>query len=151
MMAEAAALAREIPLEAMIEREPITVILSQRGWIRALKGHADLASRRCRRSSRRATAPFFAFHAQTTDKLLLAADNGRVLHAGGGQAAGRARLRRAGAADGGSWRARTGIVGLLPASRRAARCWWPHPTGAAFVVKADGGRGRGNAQGEAGR
>src|SRR6185295_19396140 len=31
--------AREIPLEAMIEREPITVILSRRGWIRAMKGH----------------------------------------------------------------------------------------------------------------
>ena len=36
--------ARDIPLEAMIEREPITVILSQRGWIRAMKGHNDLAS-----------------------------------------------------------------------------------------------------------
>ena len=34
--------AREIPLEAMIEREPITVILSQRGWIRAMKGHVEL-------------------------------------------------------------------------------------------------------------
>jgi topoisomerase-4 subunit A len=34
--------AREIPLEAMIEREPITVIMSQRGWIRAMKGHVDL-------------------------------------------------------------------------------------------------------------
>jgi topoisomerase-4 subunit A len=28
----------------MIEREPITVILSQRGWIRAMKGHVELAS-----------------------------------------------------------------------------------------------------------
>ena len=44
---EEAAPAREIPLEAMIEREPITVILSQRGWIRAMKGHVELASRRC--------------------------------------------------------------------------------------------------------
>ncbi|HKT14035.1 MAG TPA: DNA topoisomerase IV subunit A, partial [Allosphingosinicella sp.] len=33
---------REIPLEAMIEREPITVIMSKRGWIRALRGHVDL-------------------------------------------------------------------------------------------------------------
>ncbi len=73
--------AREIPLEAMIEREPITVILSQRGWIRAMSGHRDLAPN----SSGADTLKFkegdgaaFAFHAQTTDKLLLFADNGRV-------------------------------------------------------------------------
>ena len=40
---EEAAPAREIPLEAMIEREPITVIMSKRGWIRAMKGHVELA------------------------------------------------------------------------------------------------------------
>ena len=73
---EEAAPAREIPLEAMIEREPITVILSQRGWIRAMRGHVDLASRRDAEVQGR-RRPAFAFHAQTTDKLLLAADNGR--------------------------------------------------------------------------
>ena len=32
----------EVDLEqAMIEKEPITVILSERGWIRAMKGHVD--------------------------------------------------------------------------------------------------------------
>src|SRR3546814_16297781 len=36
--------AREIPLEAMIEKEPITVILSAKGWVRAMKGHIDLGS-----------------------------------------------------------------------------------------------------------
>src|SRR3954468_14213152 len=36
---EAAAATREIDWSAMIEKEPITVILSQRGWIRAMKGH----------------------------------------------------------------------------------------------------------------
>ena len=35
-----------IPLEAMIDREPVTVILSAKGWIRALRGHADLAAPR---------------------------------------------------------------------------------------------------------
>ena len=40
-----AAPAREIPLEAMIEREPVTVIMSRRGWIKAMKGHADLSAR----------------------------------------------------------------------------------------------------------
>ncbi|WP_404338355.1 DNA topoisomerase IV subunit A [Sphingomonas sp. MMS12-HWE2-04] len=67
---------REIPLEAMIEREPITVILSQRGWIRAMKGHGDLASAETMKF-KEGDGPLFAFHAQTTDKLLLATDNGR--------------------------------------------------------------------------
>ena len=37
---EEAAPPRDIPLDAMIEREPVTVILSAKGWVRALKGHA---------------------------------------------------------------------------------------------------------------
>src|SRR3546814_20604936 len=41
---EQAGPARDIPLEAMIEREPITVIMSPRGWIRAMQGPADLAA-----------------------------------------------------------------------------------------------------------
>ena len=32
----------DVPMEAMIEREPITVVCSQMGWIRAMKGHIDL-------------------------------------------------------------------------------------------------------------
>ena len=73
---EEAAPAREIPLEAMIEREPITVILSQRGWIRAMKGHAELASADAMKF-KEGDGAFLAFHAQTTDKLLLAVENGR--------------------------------------------------------------------------
>jgi topoisomerase IV subunit A len=75
-LVEEAAPAREIPLEAMIEREPITVILSQRGWIRAMKGHGDLSAADAAKF-KEGDGPLFAFHAQTTDKLLLAADNGR--------------------------------------------------------------------------
>jgi topoisomerase-4 subunit A len=69
--------AREIDWTAMIEKEPITVILSQRGWIRAMKGHlaleqvADL-------KWREGDGPFIHFHAQTTDRLGLFASNGRV-------------------------------------------------------------------------
>ena len=69
--------AREIDWTAMIEKEPITVILSQRGWIRAMKGHlaleqvADL-------KWREGDGPFIHFHAQTTDRLALFASNGRV-------------------------------------------------------------------------
>jgi topoisomerase-4 subunit A len=73
---EEAAPTRDIPLEAMIEREPITVILSQRGWIRAMKGHVDLAAAETLKF-KEGDGPAFAFHAQTTDKLLLAAGNGR--------------------------------------------------------------------------
>ena len=75
-MAEAGP-AREIPLEAMIEREPITVILSRRGWIRAMSGHRDLAAADTLKF-KEGDGPLFAFHAQTTDRLLLAAANGRV-------------------------------------------------------------------------
>ena len=73
---EEAAPAREIPAEAMIEREPLTVILSQRGWVRALRGHVDLASADTARF-KEGDGPAFAFHAHTTDKLLLATDGGR--------------------------------------------------------------------------
>lgn len=67
---------REIPLEAMIEREPITVILSAKGWVRAMKGHIDLASADALKF-KEGDGPAYAFHAQTTDRLLLATDNGR--------------------------------------------------------------------------
>jgi topoisomerase-4 subunit A len=67
---------REIPLEAMIEREPITVIMSQRGWIRAMKGHVDLSAPEAMKF-KEGDGPRFFFHAQTTDKILLASSGGR--------------------------------------------------------------------------
>jgi len=67
---------REIPLEAMIDREPITVICSAKGWVRAMKGHIDLSSAEAVKF-KEGDGPGFAFHAQTTDKILVAADNGR--------------------------------------------------------------------------
>ena len=73
---EEAAPAREIPLEAMIEREPVTVIMSRRGWIKAMKGHADLSAAELTKF-KEGDGPGFAFHAQSTDKLLIALDNGR--------------------------------------------------------------------------
>ena len=74
---EVAPAAREIDWSAMIEKEPITVILSQRGWIRAMKGHVavdDAETLKFREGDALATI----FHAQTTDKLALFAENGRV-------------------------------------------------------------------------
>ena len=75
MLIEAAP-AREISLEAFIEKEPVTVIMSQRGWIKAMKGHADL-SQPDSFKFKEGDGPKYAFHAQTTDKLLMACDNGR--------------------------------------------------------------------------
>jgi topoisomerase-4 subunit A len=69
--------ARDIDWTAMIEKEPITVILSQRGWIRAMKGHValeDVPDLKWREGD----GPFIHFHAQTTDRLALFASNGRV-------------------------------------------------------------------------
>ena len=64
-------------LEAMIEREPLTVIASTKGWIRALKGHVDLASPELAKF-KEGDGPGFALHAQTTDKLVLVAASGRA-------------------------------------------------------------------------
>jgi topoisomerase-4 subunit A len=80
-LVEEAAPAREIPLEAMIEKEPITVILSERGWIRAMSGHRDLASADTLKF-KEGDGPMIAFHAQTTDKLLLATETGRIFTLG---------------------------------------------------------------------
>ena len=75
LVAEAAP-AKDIPLEAMIEREPITVIMSLRGWVRAMKGHVAHDAAEALKF-KEGDAAAFAFHAQTTDKILLAAEDGR--------------------------------------------------------------------------
>src|SRR4051812_14022535 len=74
---EEAAPARDIPLEAMIEREPITVILSKRGWIRAMKGHVDASNAEALKFKEGDGLAFPLLHAPTTDKLLLASSDGR--------------------------------------------------------------------------
>jgi topoisomerase IV subunit A len=73
--------AKDIPLEAMIEREPITVIMSQRGWVRAMRGHVALDNAEAVKF-KDGDGPAYAFHAQTTDKILLAADDGRFFTIG---------------------------------------------------------------------
>jgi topoisomerase-4 subunit A len=73
ILAEAAE-AEEVPLEAMIEREPVTVVCSQMGWIRAMTGHIDLTRELKYKDG---DSPRFMFHAETTDKLLVLGNNGR--------------------------------------------------------------------------
>jgi topoisomerase-4 subunit A len=74
---EEAAPAREIPLEAMIEREPITVILSRRGWIRAMRGHVEPGEGEALKFKEGDELGFPLLHAHTTDKLLVASSDGR--------------------------------------------------------------------------
>ncbi len=69
-----AAPTREFNMDAMIEKEPVTVILSAKGWIRAAKGHLPLDGDF---KFKEGDGPAFALHCQTTDKLLVAVDNGR--------------------------------------------------------------------------
>jgi topoisomerase-4 subunit A len=60
--------------EAMVEREPITVVVSEKGWIRALRGHvSDLSGIVFKADD----ALKFAFPAETTSKILVFATNGR--------------------------------------------------------------------------
>ncbi|MGB3540368.1 MAG: DNA topoisomerase IV subunit A [Mesorhizobium sp.] len=60
--------------QAMIEREPVTVVVSEKGWLRAMKGHlADYASL----TFKEGDALKLAFHAQTTDKILVFTTGGK--------------------------------------------------------------------------
>jgi topoisomerase-4 subunit A len=69
-----AAPTREFNMDAMIEKAPVTVILSARGWIKGASGHEALDKDF---KFKEGDGPAYAFHAQTTDKLLIACDNGR--------------------------------------------------------------------------
>lgn len=64
----------EVPVEAMIDREPVTVICSKMGWIRAMKGHVALDSEV---KFKDGDEGLFLFHAETTDRLIIVGSNGR--------------------------------------------------------------------------
>ena len=63
-----------VPVEAMVEKEPITVVCSKKGWIRSMKGHlaADAEIK-----FKEGDGVRFMLHAETTDKILLFATDGR--------------------------------------------------------------------------
>jgi len=69
-----AAEVEDVPLEAMIEREPVTIVCSKMGWIRAMKGHVALDQSFKFKDGDEGR---FAFHAETTDKIVLFGSNGR--------------------------------------------------------------------------
>jgi topoisomerase-4 subunit A len=61
--------------EALVEREPVTVLVSEKGWIRAMKGHvADLSGV----SFKGDDSLKVSFFAETTSKILVLASNGKV-------------------------------------------------------------------------
>ncbi|MBS9715493.1 DNA topoisomerase IV subunit A [Pseudohalocynthiibacter aestuariivivens] len=70
-----AAVVEDVPIEAMIEREPITVVCSKMGWVRAMKGHIALETTELKFKD--GDEGRFAFHAETTDRLLVLGTNGR--------------------------------------------------------------------------
>ncbi|HXB52955.1 MAG TPA: DNA topoisomerase IV subunit A, partial [Rhizomicrobium sp.] len=74
-VAEMTALAEHVEERAnQVEREPITVVCSAKGWLRALKGHQEQSKDDKYREGDRAR---FWFPAQTTDQIMLLATDGR--------------------------------------------------------------------------
>jgi topoisomerase IV subunit A len=63
-----------VPVEAMIEREPVTVVCSEKGWIRSIKGHAVAAGDIKYKDG---DGPRFVIQVETTDKLAVFGSNGR--------------------------------------------------------------------------
>jgi topoisomerase IV subunit A len=122
----AAPVAIEIPVAATVEREPVTVLLSQKGWIRVVKGHGTGAAEQ---KYKEGDGPCFAVAAETTDRLIVFGSNGRFytlaadrLPGGRGQGEPlRLMIDLPNEAD---------IVALLP-----------HRTGMRLLVAADDGRG----------
>jgi topoisomerase-4 subunit A len=64
----------QVPVEALVEREPCTVICSEKGWIRVVRGRGVALGEL---KYKEGDGPRFAIEAETTDKLLLLATNGR--------------------------------------------------------------------------
>ncbi|RMF08160.1 MAG: DNA topoisomerase IV subunit A [Alphaproteobacteria bacterium] len=65
--------------QAMMEKEPVTVILSQKGWLRAMRGHVEDTAKL---QFKQGDALKRAIHAQTTDTLVLFASNGKFFSLG---------------------------------------------------------------------
>jgi topoisomerase-4 subunit A len=61
----------------MIDREPVTIVCSKMGWIRAMTGHLALDKVLKYKDGDEAR---FMFHAETTDKLIAFGSNGRFFY-----------------------------------------------------------------------
>src|ERR1700743_3324934 len=75
VLAKAEAISEEVAtLETAVEKEPITVVCSEKGWLRAFKGHQEPSDAVKYREGDRER---FWIHAQTTDRLMLFSTDGR--------------------------------------------------------------------------
>src|SRR5205807_7851935 len=63
-----------VPVEALVEREPVTVLCSEKGWIRTVKGHNGAAGEA---KYKEGDGPRFVVTAETTDRLVVFGTNGR--------------------------------------------------------------------------
>ncbi|CAO3354794.1 DNA topoisomerase IV subunit A [Azospirillum melinis] len=71
----------EVPLDALVEREPVTVLCSAKGWIRTVRGHltdAEVEDVKYKDGDERG----FIERCETTDKLLVFASNGKFFTIG---------------------------------------------------------------------
>jgi topoisomerase-4 subunit A len=64
----------DLPVEALVEREPVTVLCSVKGWIRAVRGHSVPAAEQKHKDG---DGPRFSVNAETTDRLIVFGTNGR--------------------------------------------------------------------------
>lgn len=69
----------DVPIEAMVEKEPITIILSQKGWIRSMKGYIPLTDEF---KFKEDDGLQCAIHAYTTDKIVLFDTSGKFFNIG---------------------------------------------------------------------
>ena len=67
----------DISIEAMVEKEPLTVILSEKGWMRCMKGYVPLTDEFKFKDD---DSLLFAIHAQTTDKIVLFDSSGKFFN-----------------------------------------------------------------------
>jgi topoisomerase-4 subunit A len=74
-LSEMTEIASDISVEAFVVREPITVVLSEKGWIRALKGHmTDLSDLKFKEDDHAQ----LIVQCETTDRLVLIGSDGRA-------------------------------------------------------------------------
>ena len=140
--------------QSMIEKEPVTVVCSEKGWIRTMKGHLEDVSS-AHLQGRRPGQVHLPCHVDRQDHAVLLVR--QVLHARCWQAAGRPRPWRTGAPDVRSRCRRLrssrsssmcrAPSGCWPRPRATASSWprmsaWPHPQGQAGAEREGAGRGR---------
>ena len=116
----------EIPAAALVEREPVTVLCSEKGWIRAIKGHGVNAAEQ---KYKEGDAPRFAVAAETTDRLIIFGSNGRFYTLGADKLPG-------GRGQGEPLR----LMIDLP-NEHDIVALFPHRPGLKLLVAADDGRG----------